>query len=106
MGARRTPPSTPGDAPAPSGQVGRERPGTCSLCANPPAAMFEFRIRQRSVIVWICDTPHRADSLGAVLGLSADEAQTVALEIATHLHVWAAEEEGDLPGGRDRVSPC
>jgi hypothetical protein len=68
--------------------------------------MFEFRIRQRSVIVWICDTPHRADSLGAVLGLSADEAQTVALEIATYLHVWAAEEEGDLPGGRDRVSPC
>jgi hypothetical protein len=51
------------------------------------------------VIVWICDTPHRADSLRAVLGLSAGEAQTMALEIATHLHVWAAEEEGDLSAG-------
>jgi hypothetical protein len=96
MVARRPPPSMPAAAPAASGQL---RPSTCSLCANPPAAMFEFRVRQRSVIVWICETPHRADSLGAVLGLSADEAQTVALEIATHLHVWAAEEEGDLSAG-------
>ncbi|MEA2614638.1 MAG: hypothetical protein QOE72_421 [Chloroflexota bacterium] len=99
MVTRRRPPSTGADAAAPSGQVGRERPGSCSLCANPPAAMFEFRVRQRSVTVWICDTPHRADALGAALGLSADEAQTIALEIATHLHVWAAEEEDDLPAG-------
>jgi hypothetical protein len=99
MVARRPPPSMPVREPAPSGQVGRERPGTCTLCANPPAAMFEFRVRQRSVIVWICDTPHRADSLRVALGLSADEAQTMALEIATHLHVWAAEEEADLSAG-------
>ncbi len=79
--------------------VSRERPTSCSLCANPPAAMFEFRVRQRPVVVWICDSPHGADSLGAALGLSADEAQTIALEIATHLHVWADEEEGGLSAG-------
>jgi hypothetical protein len=82
---RRLPHATP-TRPAPRPVPGtRERPRTCSLCDDPPAAKFEFRVQQRSVIVWICDTPHRADSLGELLGISADEAQIIALEIAVHL---------------------
>ena len=63
----------------------RERTRTCSLCDDPPAAKFEFRVQRRSVIVWICDTPHSADSLAELLGIGADEAQIIALEIAVHL---------------------
>jgi hypothetical protein len=65
-----------------------ERSGTCSLCDSPPVARFEFRVQQRSVIVWICDAPHGADSLGARLGISTDEAEIIALEIAGHLSYY------------------
>lgn len=99
MVARRPPPSMPERAVAPAGRPRGERPSSCSVCDNPPVAMFEFRLRHRSITVWICDTPHRAETLGAVLGLGADEAQNIALEIATHLHVWATEEEGGLSTG-------
>lgn len=66
--------------------------------------MFEFRVRQRSVIVWICERSHPVNALGEVLGLCADDAQTIAFEIAGHLHVWAAEEEGGLSADAIRSS--
>ena len=92
--------STPDGARAEPGEgdetVEAHRPGTCSLCDNPPAAMFEFRLRERSVIVWICDIPHRTSAFSEAFGLRADEAQGIALEIAAHLHIWAAAEESGL----------
>lgn len=99
MVARRPPPSIPAGVAAASRRAAphrSERPATCSMCDRPPVAMFEFRVRQRPVTVWICDTPHRARSLGAALDLGADDAEAIALEIATHLRVWAVEEESGL----------